>query len=1641
MKTELQSPDLYRIAWIAALPIERAVATALLQDRHYAPKGFHPHSSDTNSYTWGRIGEHNVVIASIPAGVYGTTSAASSASNLIRSLPHIRIGLLVGIGGGIARPDEGRDIRLGDVVVSEPDGTSGGVVQYGLGKAKANGIWERKGSLDKPPAVLLHALASLQAEHEIAPSKVPDMLQAMLKANPFMQRRKSDYTYQGTENDRLFGSQYEHVGGSNCDKCDSAWEVNRERRESTEPEIHYGVIASGNKLIKDAATRDRLLEDIGHQCLCVEMEAAGLMDRFPCLVIRGICDYADSHKTDRWQRYAAATAAACAVELLEHVSVRGLEATPKAIEATDDYITLARLLNVKDASFDSRAEEHNPTCLPNTRQELLDDIDQWIDDPNSKTIYWLNGMAGTGKSTIARTVARSRSKRGDLGASFFFKRGEVDKGNLNELMSTLAHQLALSIPGVAFFIKTTLNANPAIVGKSVKEQFEKLIKGPLCEAAATVTTPSPIVMVIDALDECNQEADIRSLIDTLSQAKAVCPQLRIFLTSRPELPIRLGFAEVQGSYQDLVLHEIPAQVVEHDIIVFLNDEFKKIRHNFNMTVEDERKLPPDWPGRLAVQSLAQIAVPLFTSAATICRFVGDRRRNPQTRLQTVLSQGRSYGSQLEQTYTPILRSQIIGLPKQEREEVIKDFKVIVGSIVALASPLSVTALSRLINILPDTVDERLDALHSVLNVPLERTMPVRLFHLSFRDYLITEESEFRIDERRTHQTLAKHCLRVMRGALRENICGLSFAGIHRSAIDSVELEEHISPELQYACMYWVHHQIRVGFDLNDSHEIHDFLATHFFHWVEVLSLLGWASDCLELIQSLMNWLMNRDLSLSGFLAKEVRFLHAYLPEFNETPLQIYPLALAFASKENDDNKASESRITRSSASWPQVQDDWKARLTLETASDITASEVFGPAWSDLENSTHPSSFPYEFQDRGSVHRPTMTFLNYRTSESKGQTGDSRDDVRSIISLPDDIGSRAEPEYNVTKFRHAAVTYLVNTLAGDSELLALYREATQKIQEARFVDNHRRLLKEYFLRLREDSQESTQLSAVEILRPRHVRILISQGIWNLILPSSNTFRESFDLALEQDKDELLMLNRFLGENGPMRGPGVTDPAAANSRLDNTSASDPDSSDSDLGEDDEAENMLSNLEATREFFITGQPFHVYQDSLRQFLKSTSTLTASGCITSGSYSTSALDNRSAELRTGVKHDKVEQQSEVEHKASEPGTKQTLQCLDGLSSPTSQNNAQTLASSSGRRILDVGMARIYSKILTFLSRVGLREDDITPGHHRIRWKNNRGKLLYDDYIEHEEGALQALEDYLNLLAYLPTASSTSGRGSNLATSVSTGSFNNYAQASTSESSDIADQDSINAVNARYSSSQNDLEIGKLSTSTLHVLSCMNSRKHTVILHEELVTNVADDRQLFQTLRDRYFEHKGRLKRRWSLRTIHAIHFMKFAYGGHRYIDVRCHHEICEQGKPCICLPPADLVRPHGLEYECAPVPSKFSPPIGPRLMMDFFTNPEEIEPNSALVLRQLPKWTCGNLQSQCSEVKELWGIYYKEDWDWAKVWWILGLGFFPPSLLFSVLWGILQQDIQGAFGVASWWMAGATIVVGIVGTSTWAE
>ena len=298
----------YTVGWICALSSEKAASEACLDDFHGQPQYKHP--MDKNSYSLGKVGNHNVVIGCLPPGVDGLTSATVVAMHMLSSFPSMRFGLMVGIGGGAPKlPD--RDIRLGDVVVSMPVGPYGGVMQYDYGKKTTVDGIERKGMLNKPPAELLNAMGAVRTNHQKKVSYISYFLTEMLEKNPGMD---PEFKYQGSTNDCLFESDYTHVEGPTCAACDSGKVVYRSDRDDNLPHIHYGLIASGNLVWKESQTRDKLRDEYG--ILCFEMEAAGLMDSFPCLVIRGICDYADSHKNDRWQPYAAAVAAAYAKNLL-----------------------------------------------------------------------------------------------------------------------------------------------------------------------------------------------------------------------------------------------------------------------------------------------------------------------------------------------------------------------------------------------------------------------------------------------------------------------------------------------------------------------------------------------------------------------------------------------------------------------------------------------------------------------------------------------------------------------------------------------------------------------------------------------------------------------------------------------------------------------------------------------------------------------------------------------------------------------------------------------------------------------------------------------------------------------------------------------------------------------------------------------------------------------------------------------------------------------------------------------------------------------------------------------------------------------------------------------------------------------------
>jgi nucleoside phosphorylase len=312
----------YTVGWICAIPTEYDAAQAFLDEVHEGPQYLSPHNN--NQYILGRIGKHYIVIAVRPNGEYVTSPAASVVRDMLRSFPNIRVSLIVRISGGA--PSIKHNIRLGDIVVSAPRGGNSSMFQYDFSKTMQDQRFRSTGFLNQSPPVLRMAVSELQAQYETEGHQLEKVINSILDKKP---RLRKKYSRPDPSNDRLYQSMFTHPNNeADCTTVCSNNPSNLiQRPERTEeednPTIHYGLIASGNQVMKDASIRDALASE--KDVLCFEMEAAGLMNHFPCLVVRGICDYSDSHKNKEWQGYAAMTAAAYTKDLLYRIPASMVE--------------------------------------------------------------------------------------------------------------------------------------------------------------------------------------------------------------------------------------------------------------------------------------------------------------------------------------------------------------------------------------------------------------------------------------------------------------------------------------------------------------------------------------------------------------------------------------------------------------------------------------------------------------------------------------------------------------------------------------------------------------------------------------------------------------------------------------------------------------------------------------------------------------------------------------------------------------------------------------------------------------------------------------------------------------------------------------------------------------------------------------------------------------------------------------------------------------------------------------------------------------------------------------------------------------------------------------------------------------------
>ena len=494
-------------------------------------------------------------------------------------------------------------------------------------------------------------------------------------------------------------------------------------------------------------------------------------------------------------------------------------------------------------------------CLKGTRKEVLLHVEQWLMDEKDQRIFWLNGLAGTGKSTIAQTFAEISFADGKLGASFFCSRESEDRSNLRAIFPTLAFQLAYRYPQFREQLLQVLKANPDVGQESLSSQLEKVIVRPF------TATRIPTLIIVDALDECNDKEPASALLSVLSRHVHEIPEVKFFITGRPEPPIREGFRleSLRPITDVLKLHDVKRSLVDEDIILYLRTYLTDIRKT-----RGDCEFPGEWPTSYDINILCKKAGGLFIYASTVVKFVASEYHLPTKRLDLILrSQGAVHEGGIDLLYTQILRLAFQGADPGE-QELYSHFRNVVGAVLLVFHPLSRKSLSNLVRNCetPSQISTTLRFLHSLLNVPDSEDEPIRVFHKSFPDFLTDQsrckDERFFVDPDVHHEHMLFSCLDLIQKRLKKNICDLDdYVNLGDVEGLSARREACIGDSLEYACRFWTRHLTKVPGDGPHVQQvkaaIDNFFTKRLLHWIEVLSLIGHLGEAVQAINEIRQW--------------------------------------------------------------------------------------------------------------------------------------------------------------------------------------------------------------------------------------------------------------------------------------------------------------------------------------------------------------------------------------------------------------------------------------------------------------------------------------------------------------------------------------------------------------------------------------------------------------------------------------------------------------------------------------------------------------------------------------------------------------------------------------------------------------------
>ncbi|KAK4076939.1 uncharacterized protein Triagg1_3906 [Trichoderma aggressivum f. europaeum] len=615
--------------------------------------------------------------------------------------------------------------------------------------------------------------------------------------------------------------------------------------------------------------------------------------------------------------------------------------TPPKINTLQQAV-LDRLISVTaaDAEFHPGLDEYgrgHSECLPQTREEILKDIFDWLDDSSSsqKYLYWLQGKAGTGKSTIARTIASRVAGQNRIAANFFFKRGEGDRAKLKRFFTTLAAQLVRQWPSFAKAVQDALESDPSLPEQDPRIQFKKFIQEPLRKQERNKS--KVIIIIVDAHDECDSSEDLTGLVQQLTQSQdGYSTQLPVkcFLTSRFDHHSQSSFNHISEERCEMKeLEKSTSATIKQDIERYLRVELEKIDGLLDpLPGGDLWSNPSDVEN---LEKLTERACPLFEFAAFSTRFIKQTKMpgGPRGRLRHILET--KISGDLHKLYGSIIERRFYDLDDQCYGEAEAYFQKIIGSVILLANAVTVRCLAELLKLPETEIREELQLFESVLVVPAEQDIqsPITLFHESFRDFLAGPGTKKKliINPIGIHTLLASRCHQLLCGALRENMCKLKTPGTHRNEVAVEKVNECLSQGVQYACRFWLFHVKRSQSSVKDGDDWHSFLLSHLLHWLEAMSLLGRTSEIASLIKELKDVVHPSDgVQVKAFLQDAERLILSFRHVIDAAPLQLYSSVLTFAPAKS----LVRERFDASRAKWisriPNIDSQWSSCLqTLE----------------------------------------------------------------------------------------------------------------------------------------------------------------------------------------------------------------------------------------------------------------------------------------------------------------------------------------------------------------------------------------------------------------------------------------------------------------------------------------------------------------------------------------------------------------------------------------------------------------------------------------------------------------------------------------------------------------------------------------